>query len=100
MTADWYPGIRAFCAHWREASMLHETFSAMEKAFGDDNDACIDSAKAMVEVACRIIVGDILAPGELGYPVGDNPDFGEWLTGAVRALKLGDVRHDRFKKLV
>src|SRR4051812_4630554 len=66
MSADWYPGIRLLCAHGREASMLHETFSAMEKDFDDNNDACIDSAKAMVEVACRIIVGDILAPWFLG----------------------------------
>jgi hypothetical protein len=100
MTADWYPGIRDFCFHWRDASMLQETFAAMEKAFGDNNHACIDSAKAMVEVACRIIVGDLLAPGDAGYPNGSTPDFGDWLSGAVRALKLGDVRHDRFRKLV
>lgn len=100
MTTDWYPGIRGFCSYWRDASMLHETFAAMETAFADDNDACIDSAKAMVEVACRIIVGDILVPGDPGHPVGENPDFGAWLAGAIRALKLGDVRHDRFMKLV
>lgn len=100
MSPDWYPGIKEFCAYWREASMLQETFGALEASFEQDNDACIDSAKAMVEVACRIIVDDILAPGDAGYPHGDNPDFGDWLSGAVRALKLGDIRHERFKKLI
>jgi hypothetical protein len=80
MTADWYPGIRDFCTHWRDASMLQETFASMEQAFGDNNDACIDSAKSLVEVACRIIVGDILAPGDPGYPLGATPDFGDWLS--------------------
>ena len=62
MSADWYPGIREFCEHWRHAPMLQQTFTALEREFADDNDACIDAAKAMVECTCRIIIENLDAP--------------------------------------
>ena len=40
MSADWYPGIKAFCAHWRQAPMLQQTFETLEREFADENDAC------------------------------------------------------------
>jgi len=56
MTVDWYPGIRAFCQHWSHAEMLQHTFAALEQTFSEEQDACIDAAKAMVECACRVII--------------------------------------------
>ncbi len=44
MSADWYPGLRAFCAHWKHAPMLHETFVALEREFNEETDACIAAA--------------------------------------------------------
>lgn len=52
MSADWYPGIRAFCTHWKHAPMLQQTFETLEREFDDENDACIDAAKGLVECAC------------------------------------------------
>ena len=65
MSADWYPGIRAFCAHWKHAPMLQQTFATLEREFTDENDACIDAAKGLVECACRVLIeelDDALAP--------------------------------------
>ena len=54
MSADWYPGIQAFCSHWRHAPMLQQTLGTLEREFADDSDASIDAAKALVECACRL----------------------------------------------
>jgi len=97
MTPDWYPAIRECCAYWREAPMLQQTFEALEKSFSADNDACIDSAKCVIEVVCQIIVNEL--DGSL-RPKEETPAFGTWVSAAVRALKLGDVRNTAFKKLV
>ena len=51
MTLDWCPGIREACGHWRDAPMLQQTFEAMERNLEQNNDACIDCAKTVVEVA-------------------------------------------------
>lgn len=45
MSADWYPGIRAFCAHWKHAPMLQQTFETLEREFADENDACIGDVR-------------------------------------------------------
>ena len=39
MNADWYPGIQAFCSHWRHAPMLQQTLDTLEREFADDSDA-------------------------------------------------------------
>jgi hypothetical protein len=77
--------------------MLQQTFEALEKSFSADNDACIDSAKCVIEVVCQIIVNEL--DGSL-RPKEETPAFGTWVSAAVRALKLGDVRNTAFKKLV
>lgn len=44
MSAEWYPGIKVFCAHWRHAPMLQQTFETLEQTFAEGNDACIDAS--------------------------------------------------------
>ncbi len=100
MTLDLCPGIRDACAHWRDAPMLQQTFEELERALTENNDACIDSAKAIVEVVCQIILQELDSPSKPVRPVEALPTFGAWMSAAVRALKLGDVRHNGFQKLV
>lgn len=100
MSIDWYPGIREACTHWGDAPMLQQTFQALEQTLADDNDACIDCAKAMVEVVCQIVVDGFHTAAAPLRPIQDTPSLSDWLTAAVRALKLGDIRDERFKKLV
>jgi hypothetical protein len=100
MTTDWYPGIREACSYWREAPMLQQTFAALEEAVAKENDACIDCAKAIVEVVCRIIVDELDSLTSPVKPKVTSPDFGEWVSSAVRALRLGENRNNKFLKLV
>lgn len=100
MTLDWCPGIREACSHWRDAPMLQQTFEELERTLAENNDACIDSAKAIVEVVCQIILQELDSPSNPVRPVEALPTFGAWMSAAVRALKLGDVRHNGFQKLV
>ena len=62
MSADWYPGIKAFSTHWRHAPMLQQTFATLEREFADENDACIDAAKGFVECACRLLIEELDDP--------------------------------------
>jgi len=39
MSADWYPGIRAFCTHWKHAPMLQQTFETLEAKAAAPQDA-------------------------------------------------------------
>ncbi len=100
MTLDWCPGIREACAHWRDAPMLQQTFEALERTLDQDNDACIDCSKTVVEVVCQTIVTSFHNPQNPLRPLQETPKLSDWLSAAVKALKLGDVRDDRFKKLV
>ncbi|MBY3565693.1 abortive infection family protein [Rhizobium laguerreae] len=100
MSADWYPGIRTFCAHWDHAPMLQHTFEALEREFNENSDACIDAAKAVVECACRVIIDNLDNPTSPIKPVEENPAFGAWLSAAVRVLELSEVRDEAFKKLI
>lgn len=97
---DWYPGIREACSHWRDAPMLQQNLEALEQTLDQDNDTCIDCAKAIVEVVCRVIVESFHTAQAPLKPVQDTPTLSDWLTAAIRALKLGDIRDDKFKKLV
>lgn len=97
---DWCPGIREACSHWRDAPMLQQTLEALEQTLDQDSDACIDCAKTMVEVVCRVIVESFHRPLAPLKPVQETPSLSDWLSAAVRALKLGDIRHEKFKKLV
>ncbi|MBF0401153.1 MAG: abortive infection family protein [Magnetococcales bacterium] len=103
MSIDLCPSIREMCGHWRDATMLQQTFQSLEKAIEEEDDACIDCSKAIVEVVCQLIIGEFDSPFHPSHPVRpkeSNPHFGAWVSAAVRALKLGDVRHDRFQKLI
>ncbi|MEN8502099.1 abortive infection family protein [Paraburkholderia sp. SIMBA_050] len=100
MTLDWCPGIREACSYWRDALMMHQTFEALERALEQDNDTCIDCAKAIVEVVCRVVVESFHTLQTPLKPLQETPTLSDWLSAAIRALKLGDVRDDKFKKLV
>ncbi len=100
MNADWYPGIKAFCGHWSHAPMLQQTLETLEREFTEDNDACIDAAKGIVECACRVIIENLDDPISPIKPPHENPDFGAWVSAAVRVLELSEVRDEAFKKLI
>lgn len=100
MSADWYPGIRSFCAHWGHAPMLQHTFEALEREFSENSDACIDAAKAVVECACRVIIDNLDSPTSPVKPAEENPAFGAWVSAAVRVLELSEIRDEAFKKLI
>lgn len=100
MTLDWFPAIHEVFAHWQDAPMLQQTFEALEHNLEQNNDACVDCAKTVVEVVCRVVVESFHTQHILLKPVQETPSLSDWLTAAIRALKLGDVRDDRFKKLV
>lgn len=100
MKLDWCPGIREACSYWHDAPMLQQTFEELERTLEDNNDACFDSAKAIVEVVCQIILQELDSPSNPVRPVETLPSFGAWMSAAIRALKLGDVRDTGFQKLV
>lgn len=100
MNTDWYPGIKAFCTHWGHAPMLQQTLQTLEREFTDDNDACIDAAKGIVECACRVIIENLDDPTSPVKPPQENPDFGAWVSAAVRVLELSEIRDEAFKKLI
>lgn len=100
MSLDWSPGIREACAYWHEAPMLQQTYEALERTFDQDNDACIDCAKTVVEVICRIVVESFHTAKAPLKPAQETPSLSDWLSAAIKALKLGDVRDEKFKKLV
>ncbi len=100
MSMDWCPGIREACLHWRDAPMLQQTFEALERALEQDNDTCIDCSKTIVEVVCQTIVTSFHSARNQVLPAKNDPTLSDWLTAAVRALRLGDIRDEKFKKLV
>jgi hypothetical protein len=106
MNADWYPGIKAFSAHWRHAPMLQQTFETLEREFADDNDACIDAAKGYVESACQVLIREIDDPNNPirnwpDSPIRDShPSFKSWVVAAVRLLALSEGRDDPFNKVI
>ncbi|MFU2207193.1 abortive infection family protein [Solidesulfovibrio sp. C21] len=100
MTPDWCPGIRDFCAHWSHASTLQQTFETLEREFADNNDACIDAAKGIVECACQVIINNLDDPRHPLKPKDEHPSFGSWVSAAVRVLGLSEVRDEGFKKLI
>lgn len=77
MTLDWCPGIREACSHWRDAPMLQQNFEALEKTLEQNNDACIDCAKTIVEVAGSLSRTPIrrLSPLKPVEGIHDDPDI-------------------------
>ena len=100
MSADWYPGIQAFCSHWRHALMLQQTLDTLEREFADDSDAIIDAAKALVECACRLLVEELDDPAAPLKPAKSDIPLAELLGLATRMLDLGEVRDRAFATLI
>jgi hypothetical protein len=100
MSADWYPGIKAFATHWRHAPMLQQTFEALEREFADENDACIDAAKGFVECACRLLIDELDDPVSPLKPKAPDAALGDLVGLATRMLDLGTVRHRAFSDLI
>lgn len=100
MSADWYPGIRAFCTHWKHAPMLQQTFTTLEREFYDENDACIDAAKGLVECACRVLIEELDDPLAPLKPEATDTPLGQLVGLATRLLDLGTVRHRAFSDLI
>lgn len=100
MNADWYPGIRAFCAHWKHAPTLQQTFETLEREFNDENDACIDAAKGLVECACRVLIEELDDPLAPLKPAATDTPLGQLVGLATRLLDLGAVRHRAFSDLI
>lgn len=106
MTADWYPGIKAFCSHWSHAPMLQQTFETLEREFADENDACIDAAKGFVECACRLLIQELddpLNPIEKwpDSPIRNaHPSFNNWVSAAFRLMAIVERRDDPFSKVI
>jgi hypothetical protein len=100
MSADWYPGIKAFSSHWRHAPMLQQTFETLEREFADENDACIDAAKGFVECACRLLIEELDDPLSPKKPAAPDTALGELVGLATRMLDLGTVRHRAFSDLI
>jgi Abortive infection C-terminus len=100
MSADWYPGIKAFCAHWRHAPMLQQTFETLEREFADGNDACIDAAKGFVECACRLLIEELDDPLSPKKPTAPDVPISELVGLATRLLELGTIRHRAFSDLI
>ena len=80
--------------------MLQQTFEALEKNFGDDNDACIDCAKSIVEVVAQLIIDELDDPGAPVSPVNKSPTFSKWISAAVKVLKLGRSADEHVRDLV
>ena len=100
MRADWYPGIQAFCSHWRHAPMLQQTLDTLGREFADDSDATIDAAKALVECACRLLVEELDDPAAPLKPAKSDIPLAELLGLATRMLDLGEVRDRAFATLI
>jgi hypothetical protein len=100
MSADWYPGIRAFCTHWKHAPMLQQTFATLEREFTDENDACIDAAKGLVECACRVLIEELDDPRAPLKPEAADTPLGHLVGVATRLLDLGTIRHRAFSDLI
>ena len=73
---------------------------ALEQTLDQNNDARIDGEGPGL-VVCRVIVESFHTPlGAVKAGTGYLPFFSYWLSAAVRALKLGDIPDEKFKKLV
>jgi hypothetical protein len=100
MTMDWCPGIREACSHWRDASMLQHTFIALETSLRDDSDVVIDASKGLVECVCQIIIDELDNPKSPLKPQKSDVPITEWVSVAIRVLRLGDIRHRKFADFV
>lgn len=86
--------------------MLQQTFETLKETFSDGNDSCIDASKGLVECACRVIIENLDDPSNpikdwRDSPIkGENPNFKDWVSAALRLLELTESRDDPFSKLL
>lgn len=99
MSLDWYPAIRECCLHWRDAPMLQQTYEALDKNFIEDNDACIDCAKCIVETVCQIIIDELDDPSDPKRPNKTSISFTDWVSATVMVLKLGRSADEHIRDL-
>lgn len=100
MSADWYPGIRAFCADWKHTPMLQATFAALEREFNEESDACIEATKGLVACACLVLIEELDDPVAPLKPEAADTPLGQLVGLATRLPNLGAVRHRAFSDLV
>lgn len=80
--------------------MLQQTFATLEREFTDENDACIDAAKGIVECACRVLIEELDDPLAPLKPDAADTPLGHLVGIATRLLDLGGVRHRAFSDLI
>lgn len=96
----WHPGIDAVCLYWNDATMLQQTYQALTNSFEQENDACIDCAKSLIEVVAQIIIDELDTTTIAAKPKQADPTLSQWVGAAIRVLRLGDIRHRHFANLV
>jgi hypothetical protein len=80
--------------------MLQQTFATLEREFADENDACIDAAKALVECACRVLIEELDDPLSPQKPEATDTPLSHLVGLATRLLDLGAIRHRAFSDLI
>lgn len=106
MDSEWYPGIERFCAHWKHAPMLQQTFDALKRSFRDGNDTSIDACKGLVECACQVIIESLDDPVNplkdwKDSPIkSETPSLGNWVSATVKILDITESRDDPLNKVI
>ncbi len=86
--------------------MLAQTLESLELQFDEQNDGCIDAAKAIVECACRVLIEELDDPsnpikGWKDSPIkGEQPGFKDWVSAAFRMMRLVESKADPFSKVI
>ena len=80
--------------------MLQQTLAALEQAFAEEHDACIDAAKAIVECSCRILIEELDDPSAPLRPTKSDVPLAELLGLSTRLLDLGEIRDRAFTNLI
>lgn len=106
MSADWHPGIERFCGHWPQAPMLQQTYDTLRRTFAEENDACIDACKGLVECACRVLIENLDDPsnpirGWKDSPLkSDTPSVNNWVSAAFKLLNMTASRDEPFSSVL
>ena len=98
--SDWYPAIRECCAYWHDATMLQQTFQSFESDFENENDACIDSAKSIVECVCQIIIDELADSSDSRRANETFLSFSKWVSTTVKVLNLSRNADTHVRDLV
>ncbi|MEM6384651.1 MAG: abortive infection family protein [Pseudomonadota bacterium] len=86
--------------------MLCQTLESLELQFDEENDGCIDAAKALVECACQVLIAELDDPsnpikGWKDSPIqSEQPSFKDWISAAFRLMRLVESKADPFSKVI